>query len=1464
MSNIDPVVPGPIVFAPDAKKPILFLPVRIETRFVGSQLLVRIYPDQISVDAHDPQLAPGEVQDGQAYWTTLWRAGKGPDAEDAARAAWSDLASRYHAPRAAWIVKSLTPTNPNDRPAQATKADQPLAVAPAFPNPPQRTQKIWNPARAVALPDHWTVVAKPKGGAAIVTQSKPIAGDLNVSIDPSGGAFPPDSPVDANMRWMVDFDVAEAAGMAVRVALDAKTKVDGFESIMVYGLRTSDGNPAATLTALLTSHRYSDGLAVVPQGAPTNNTSDVAALYKRTGDEGDQSYAWEIGAQKPADADDDGSRLAQYLGIDPTAFERIENARGFGGRNGRNMMTALWPATLGYFLSEIMASTFTDAEIEAGRQWTLANAIPRGPLPAIRVGDTPYGILPVTALESYDQPSGIRLLPSVSVEPRLVGLIQKLRETWVKSSESAPHVGAGDPDQDLLHVLGMDASSTTLHGRTVVGDSFLYNWLLLIALPDASRMKWWSAHEAWTQQVIAKYGSPSWDPRVAHLNFRADDFNIWYPTVSNKPLSETDQLDDDAKVGADKMNYIRWLATASIADVRNEHYPGLAVPTSILYKLLRQAILREYANTAMNAEFQAGRLPANFLREVELVNVALAAPTITPHEVLARPAPAAPSLSWAQYLVALNPAAAISPHPQLAQLRLSFEALAALPTAELDRLLTETFDACSHRLDVWITAIVNSRLQAARASDKGLHLGAFSWVENVKPAPARALVSGQEREAVTLLDTARAQKTKVQRALPLARVPHEDNGGFIHAPSYEQAAAAAVLRAGYMTHRDTPSAGLLAVDISSERVERARFMLEGVRQGQRLSALMGFQFEDGLIAAGMQEYIQPFRDRFPMMPDNLTPSSPGSEAVAASDVVNALALLNAWEAALLLPNGDWGAGMPPPGSARDTVFELLRGLHDVMDALSDLSVAEAVYQTMRGNFARAGGLMDAVSRGTYAPDPQVIDTPRGGFDVTHRLAILFAGDAPALGAGWTATPRSIAEPWLSAWAASLLPDPATVRCMVSDGTTTKPLTLADLGFGPLDFLVLSDAFRTPQRSELEDRIRFAANLAPDITKVSITFDPAALPPNSVSFPDAITCARALRDLLGAARPLAPKDLCEPAVDAAKVGGALDAGEIDGRLTAVKGRLGNDIAALEAAIAGGAPDPVRAAMIAASFYGIGGVPATSTGADADLVPRAQVFLAALKKRGDDVGKLPAASADDKAAALRAVFGNDTPILPRMSAPNDAALQSALAASSSLLNDDALAPRRWLDQLRYVRPAVARFSFAYAGARLLDAAARPDLTIAQLPPLPQPPDRWCALPLDPNVPFVSGRVALASVVVGAPAGSYAGLMIDEWPERIPTTKQSAAVAFHFDEPKARAPQALLLATCPDQRATWDDALIQATLADALELAKIRAVDLDSVIEVGAVLPALYVPFNLEQATVSTRFVLNAAELVTFKGT
>ena len=40
----------------DAAYPVALLPVRLETRFAGSLLQVRIFPDEILADTHEPGL----------------------------------------------------------------------------------------------------------------------------------------------------------------------------------------------------------------------------------------------------------------------------------------------------------------------------------------------------------------------------------------------------------------------------------------------------------------------------------------------------------------------------------------------------------------------------------------------------------------------------------------------------------------------------------------------------------------------------------------------------------------------------------------------------------------------------------------------------------------------------------------------------------------------------------------------------------------------------------------------------------------------------------------------------------------------------------------------------------------------------------------------------------------------------------------------------------------------------------------------------------------------------------------------------------------------------------------------------------------------------------------------------------------------------------------------------------------
>ena len=135
----------------------------------------------------------------------------------------------------------------------------------------------------------------------------------------------------------------------------------------------------------LQAHRYTDGLALVRHGTATNNTREEhpGVTAPDPYEEGSFELA---GGQSRATAGTDGALLGAALGLPDQALGRVAGAGGREQTDAMAMNAALWPATWGYFLDQMMAETFGEAAIAEGRGHFVDLVRGRGPLPPLRVG----------------------------------------------------------------------------------------------------------------------------------------------------------------------------------------------------------------------------------------------------------------------------------------------------------------------------------------------------------------------------------------------------------------------------------------------------------------------------------------------------------------------------------------------------------------------------------------------------------------------------------------------------------------------------------------------------------------------------------------------------------------------------------------------------------------------------------------------------------------------------------------------------------------------------------------------------------------------------------------------------------------------------------------------------------------------------------------------------------------------
>ncbi len=1528
--------PPELIGSWDDSLPITLLPLRIETRWKtdlplgGAELWVRVYPDDIGVNNHEPVLTASEIEHGEGYWSA-YRAASGDAAHESA--AWKSLAKRFGGNRAAWVAKQSQPLNWG-----AARADAGLALE--FPSLAAKPDAWTQAPHSRVLPEHFVLMAWRGGtrhifkvGARIddivVLGPSPIdttADDASLSREAVGNSL----KFGTAFNWVRDFTRAVDCGMAFRVTVSADDVEHGFDRLLVLGLKLSADAPEAQsmVEALIDDHHYSNaGFELLQQGTPTNNTDGNDSGFTRGGETGVAG----AGPARFVPTDDrsaasDGQRFADFLGIDYQPLLHADGAQQHDHVEAVAMNRALYAGTLGYYLDQMLNDVIDESSRLALRRHFTDRVTGRGPIAAIRVGNQPYGILLTSSLARWqphatERNAGSRIAdshvgPAVAApqvdrfEDLFVRALRVFDDAWSAKLADVTQLdtgGDGMGSTNLLKVLGLHPTSVEFHQRVGYSYDYLRN-LESFAWggTDSDDVMKMFIESMGARTLLRQLGYATQKPDGSAKPLPAVLQLIWrhYQTtldakqlIDGLPLSEKAPIKAYAASGA---NYIDWLIAnaTDAAALEAQQFGGAARPGALLYMMLHFALVME-GTRAIHRFLGAHEIKADELvRSRKFLNVSSTTPSVW--EVMRAPANRIVADAAPTPLLALvhTPQMAHDAGAGVQEQLAALNVLRALPTARLERALVEHIDTLSYRLDAWQTSLFAHRLERQRRLGApteqrrtGTYFGAYGYLERVHAAGSgRTAVPGESN-----------------------LYKESANGGYVHAPSLNHATAAALLRSGYLTHASSANPDALAVNLSSGRVQRARYLLEGIRNGQTLETLLGMQFERGLHDWTTRspnplilDQLKPiFRAQFPILRTRVPQAN--SSSTGAAEVREDYQVVNGLTLALTRTAFPYGiASLAGLSTAQQNAITAEKAsIENTLDALRDVLTAESAYQLALGNFDRAAAVLQSAGNGTLPPDVEVLNTPRGTqISFTQRLAVQLNNNVATN--PWNPIPlteRARLDPPLNAWLGDLLGAPDEICCTVSAvdaggvvlndsaGPITSTISLAALNMQPIDFVFIVRSQAEPSgAAELETRVRhrFATVRGlPDDVIVRITFADAGT--GARSFAEVLPLADRLRRLLGTARALDARHFFSASKDpdAGPVNpGRIDTNELITRVTARLGAVRNLFPALKTAADTARTstvvadiDALRTALLNVARSGFSyAMPRSAFGGNVAqrnlLVDQADTLV----KRAETLGPATDKQLADAATATRAEevtsllsnavkawMGSDLILLPRFVFGDVAAVDQADANRDSLLahlrgKGVKLPVEEWLHGAACVRPLVHDFEMVRAMA---EASRSDPLSLAAIQLPFRTGDSWLGAEFPATMQVTHDTVSMAQHLPQGftAAGPQCGLIIDEWVESVPTREEVTGITFNYNAPNSAPPQAILLAVTPHETGSWDwDDLVESVL-DTFRRAKLRAVEPDSIgnqAGIGTLLPAVVAEFSTSAASVSLDYSMVLAEI------
>ena len=334
------------------------------------------------------------------------------------------------------------------------------------------------------LPDRFMFIGEAENGRneKIIRYGRRVMRNLQIGINPNEDFEEDpyninehgDLEVSGGLAWMVDYDIAEEAGMAITVPLDGS--ISKFKYVYVLGIKDAGGKEKQYLHGLFNSHNYtSTGLEMLKPDTPTNILEGEKPAYD-SDPELEMLRRYEIEVEEAykneRNHEYDSRIISDILNLDydecwghTVKFDNHEL------RNAEKANKVLWE----YFRKNIVSqSPRLKKLLDFTGEFVTGHVKARGVLPSFRIGSKPYGILPTTDFLTLDKnidPDDLSLIKQLT--ELLISLANKWKAIRDKEVISFDKLTGKDAAEKYLEMAGLTPHSTTFYERAMVGSPLL-------------------------------------------------------------------------------------------------------------------------------------------------------------------------------------------------------------------------------------------------------------------------------------------------------------------------------------------------------------------------------------------------------------------------------------------------------------------------------------------------------------------------------------------------------------------------------------------------------------------------------------------------------------------------------------------------------------------------------------------------------------------------------------------------------------------------------------------------------------------------------------------------------------------------------------------------------------------------------------------------------------------------------